>query len=111
MLGLSTIDSHGLRVLDLHRESGLALGAGWNGDEAGVELATRRASLVGSARCHSVVLVQELELDGVTDSGLDRRGREDELLVSSDFDVDGRSESEGGVEKSNEGGLGEHVDG
>ena len=112
MLGLGTIDGDGLSALDWHGEGRLASSAGGNGDETGVELAGRLASLGWVAGSGSVVLVEELEADSVTDGSVDSGRGEDELLVASDRDGVGGSESHGGVEESDERGLGEeHVDG
>ena len=111
MLGLGTVDGDGLSVGDGDLEGGLSGGAGRNGHESRVELAAGLASLVGATSGDSVVLVEELEVDSITGSGLDRGWGEGELLVSSNLDVKGGTKGQRGLEKSNEGGLGEHVGG
>jgi len=111
MLGLSTVDSNWGCALNWHTEGCFACSASGDGDETGVELAGRLASLGWVAGSGSVVLVEELEADSVTDGSVDGGWGEDELLVASNLDGVGGSESQGGVEHSNERGLGEeHFD-
>lgn len=108
VLGLSTVDNLGIAALDLDVESWLSGLFGSNWDEARVELTAWSASSSGGvASSNGMVLIHESESNSVAWVGSNFLRIEDQLLVTTNLDVDNGGKSQTGLKKERNGVCGE----